>query len=309
MNLAQFLINGTPAPGGYDAETNEELVFALAPGLAALCNRWTLAVYDPADSESPLASLDAPPLTLTGATTGLKVDASTPSANITATAPASGVHSWIVRSTVDGGLNPATGKLDPNRVFERMVVLRSAGGRRKIVPTEGSQYSPRGWADAQNEDVDSGGTADPLTVFAYASVASGLFETVTVNFGEGTITNNTDGALIVDGSPVVTGALLLSDFQPSETPWSILEVMNPGSETAPWVLRWRSDLTPRLVWVQRGNLAGSSVWVLGELGGAHYVRLAIAANNNVAFGVPNPPPAGTYTLKAIDGVLTWVADS
>lgn len=215
-----------------------------------------------------------------------------------------------------------------------------------------------------------GGTADPLTVFAYASVASGLFETVTVNFGEGTITNNTDGPLIVDGSPVVTGSLLLNGYRPTEAPWSIVEVVNQGSETEPWVLRQRGDLTPALVRVDRGFAAGGTLWVRDEFGG--YRPMPMVAGHEILAGtpesftpvpqraklmltgpdippsynywpsvtagtqddqendltifyvprargdgeddptggtVPAPPPAGTYTLKAIDGVLTWVADS
>lgn len=156
MNLARFLVNGSAStPGGYDATNGQGLTFALEAS-SSLISRWTLEVYTPSDSAAPLASKSAPLLSLIGGTTGQKVDAATPAASITSTAPASGAHSYVVRSSINGGRD-ALGKPDPNLVFERMVVVRSAGGKRKIVASEGTQYEQAGWAGAQNEEVDNPG--------------------------------------------------------------------------------------------------------------------------------------------------------
>lgn len=160
-NLARFTIEGTPSsPGGYDATISQVLDFALEGGPANLVQRWTLQVFDANESGSPLASKNAPTLTLVGATSGQKVDAATPGSTITCTMPSSGVHSWLVRSIVNGGVD-ATGNANPDYVYERLVSIKTGSGIRKVIATEATAYSPRGWADAQNDLTDAG--AGPLT--------------------------------------------------------------------------------------------------------------------------------------------------
>lgn len=153
-NLARFTVNATPSTNrGFDATNGQALTFGLeAP--SSLVQRWTLEVYTPSDTNAPLASKAAPLLTLVGGTSGQKVDSVTPASSITSTAPASGYHSYVVRSTVNGGAD-ARGNPDPDLVFERIVAIRTPGGRRKIIASEGTQYAPGGWADAQNDDVDA----------------------------------------------------------------------------------------------------------------------------------------------------------
>lgn len=156
-NLARFTIEGTASsPGGYDASHGQVLNFALEGGAASVVQRWTLEVYDPADEKAPLASKGAPLMVLNGATSGQKVDAATPASEIVSDAlTLSGAHSYIVRSMVNGGKGP-DGKDHSDYVFERMVAIRShLTDQRKIVASEGTQYSPRGWADAQNDQVDA----------------------------------------------------------------------------------------------------------------------------------------------------------
>lgn len=149
-NVARFTIEGTASsPGGYDATAGQTLHYALEGGPAGVVQTWTLQVYDPADLTSPLASPSAPLMTLVGATSGQKVNASTPSSQITSVVPA-GMSSWIVRSLVNGGKN-AKGKDDPDYVFERMVVVKDISGRRKMIATEETQYGPDGWAGAVND--------------------------------------------------------------------------------------------------------------------------------------------------------------
>ena len=154
----------------------QALTFALE-ATSGLVQRWTLEVYSAADDKSPRASKSAPTLTLVGATSGQKVDAATPASNITTTAPATGYHSYIVRSTVNGGLN-AKGQPDPDLVHERLIAIRTPGGRRKIIASEGTQYGPGGWADAQNDDVDSTPGVAPVLPYidpsAYGAIGDGI---------------------------------------------------------------------------------------------------------------------------------------
>ncbi|MHB9005066.1 MAG: hypothetical protein ACYC6C_13600, partial [Coriobacteriia bacterium] len=167
-NWARFTINGTASTtGGYDALAGDALSFALEASPGLVVRKTEYWVYSAADPDSPLASKSAPELSLVGATTGQRVQAATPAAVVNTTLPALGVHSWIVRCQVNDGVDE-DGSVNPDYVFERMICVRSASGRRKIVPTEGTMYSPRGWADAQNDDVDGivipGGMSNVLYV-------------------------------------------------------------------------------------------------------------------------------------------------
>lgn len=154
MNHARFTINGNASSNrGYDTTNGAALSFALEAS-SALVRKVEYWVSDATDPEAPLASKDAPELALVGTTTGRRVIAATPATAVTTTAAAGGVHSWIVRCLVNDGVNQ-DGSVNPDFVFERMVSIRTADGRRKIIGAEGTQYSLRGWADAQNEDVEA----------------------------------------------------------------------------------------------------------------------------------------------------------
>lgn len=171
-NLARFTINATPSSSpGFDATISQVLTVALEGGPANLAQRWTLQVFSASDGESPLASKNAPSLTLVGATSGQKVDAATPGSSITTTMPGSGVHSWLVRSLINGGID-ASGKKNADYVFERVVSIKTGSGLRKVIATEQTAYSPRGWADAQNDLIDVG--AGPITAPGGAADANKL---------------------------------------------------------------------------------------------------------------------------------------
>lgn len=154
MNRAAFTISGTAsAPRGYDAANGEALVLALEAPPDPDVYKVQFFAYDAADPASPLASKGAP---------GLVFDppggvAATAGAAVTVAMPAEGVHSYLLRCLVNDGVEAATGKRRLDWIFERIVSIRSASGERKIVPGETTQYSARGWADAQNEAVDAGG--------------------------------------------------------------------------------------------------------------------------------------------------------
>jgi len=155
-NYARFKINGTASSTrGIDMGNGTSVTFTLeaVSGIERKVEYW---VYSATDEDSPLASKSAPALVLSnGVTTGHRVAAATPGGNVTTTTPGSGVHSWIVRCLVNDGVNH-DGSVNPDYVFERMISIRSSGGRRKIVASEGTQYEASGWAGAQNDDVDGG---------------------------------------------------------------------------------------------------------------------------------------------------------
>jgi hypothetical protein len=155
MNWARFTINGTASTTrGIDLTHGAAVSFALESAPGVVVHKTDFWVYSASDEAAPLASKDAPLLVLSGLTEGQRVQASTPAHSVTTVLPGSGAHSWIVRCLVNNGVN-IDGSTNPDYVFERMVCIRTAGGRRKIVGAEGTQYTVRGWADAQNDDVEA----------------------------------------------------------------------------------------------------------------------------------------------------------
>lgn len=154
-NLARFTVNSDPSVNkGIDVLNGATGTFKLETPTSEVW-KVTFSTADATDVNAPLASKDADELVLdNGSATGTSVDAATVSSEVTTTWPASGAHSYIVRCTVNNGVN-SDGSANSDYVFERMCSIRNAEGRRKIVATEGTQYSVRGWADAQNESVDA----------------------------------------------------------------------------------------------------------------------------------------------------------
>jgi hypothetical protein len=153
VNLARFTIQGSPSSArGYDTVSGASLVLQLE-ALTGVVRRVTYEVYSASDDKSPRASKGAALLTLVGSSTGQKVDAATPATAVSLNVPATGAASWVVRCLVNGGLD-RNDRPSADFVFERLVCVRSALGRRKIIATEGTQYSAGGWADNQNDDVD-----------------------------------------------------------------------------------------------------------------------------------------------------------
>jgi len=154
MADARFTIAGSPSSNrGYDAAELEELLLALETPTPDIYKA-EFSIWKPSDPRSPLASKNAPELVL-DPTDGIP---SPPSAAVLVTMP-TGVHSYLIRCVVNDGVEAATGVRVPEWTFERIVSIRSASGMRKIVPGESTQYSARGWADAQNDEVDAAAAA------------------------------------------------------------------------------------------------------------------------------------------------------
>lgn len=152
MNSARFTINGTPseAPGtgdpGYLAANSEALTIALENAEGVLA--WVATVADPLDSTSPQASKAASPLTW--AATGTPTVTVAPQGSATLTLPAAPeVSSYVIRVSA---IKPAAAD-----IYERGVYIPTADGTRKTVPAETTQFVARGWSDALNDMVDSGG--------------------------------------------------------------------------------------------------------------------------------------------------------
>ncbi len=141
MTTARFKITGSTsgltlsAARGHDAVNGETLTFQLEDSPAL-------------DVQSALFTVEqltknAPAMVISNS--GIPTP---PTGTVTASAPASGAHSYMVRCTIVTIL----GEL----IFERIISVRTSGtGIRKIVPAERDEYHPTGgWAFAQNEMVD-----------------------------------------------------------------------------------------------------------------------------------------------------------
>lgn len=163
MTDALFRINGDSSNQGFDGTNSQTLTFTLKTLPLSGVRTWELQVFDAAlfNAEAspainpPRQSTGAPELTLVGSTSAKRVAPATgPAGSITCQLPASGAHSWIVRSIVNGGKRLAPGGAtvdDPALIHERLVAVRDANNARKIVPTETRQYSNDGWTDAVNQ--------------------------------------------------------------------------------------------------------------------------------------------------------------
>jgi len=160
---ALFDVNDDGENAGYSASPGETLALRLrAPAGAATV---VFQVYSDVAEPSlgiarnpPRASKGAPLLTLEGATSGPAVSPTSVDAAVLVTLPADGVHSWIVRCIVNGGMRQVPGGpiiVDPSYVFERGIYLPSGSGTRRIVATESTQFETEGWAGAINDIADA----------------------------------------------------------------------------------------------------------------------------------------------------------
>lgn len=162
MTDALFRVDEDSGDQGFDAVNGQVLTFTLKTLPLSGVRTWELQAYD-ADSFVPTSRIDrnpprqstgAPELVLVGATSGQRVSpAAGPSGQITCELPASGSHSWILRSIINGGQRLMPGGQtvdDASLIHERLIAIRDDNGARKIVPTETTQYSDDGWTDAVN---------------------------------------------------------------------------------------------------------------------------------------------------------------
>lgn len=256
-NLARFIVEASPSSdGGYDTTPGAGLTLSLeAP--SGVVNRWTVSVYDPANSGSPLATKDAPLLTLVGATSSSEVDAATPSAAVTVAIPGDSIAaSWKVRSTVNGGVD-ANGQPNADYVFERILSVRTSTGIRKIIADESTEYSQTGVADAQNEAADIAGEPGPpgapgVGRAAVRAVQTAALPTYVRDTVAHTLTGSVNGALpntVFDGigptSTVpltATDRLLVNSLGAASIDNGIWQATNFGSAGTKWVLTRASDL-------------------------------------------------------------------
>ncbi|MFZ5896795.1 MAG: hypothetical protein ACOY0T_37410 [Myxococcota bacterium] len=179
-NRALFDVDHDGRDQGFVATPSAVHQFTLrSPGLGVFS--WQLQVYDanaydpslPILGNPPRKSKGTPDLTLIGDTSGSMVSATSVSAPISVHMPASGAHSWIVRSVVNGGMSGSPPRPDPNLIHERIVAL-VPNGRRKPIVSELRQFEDDSWAGAiadlieRGEGGGGGGTGSGIAAGAFA---------------------------------------------------------------------------------------------------------------------------------------------
>jgi hypothetical protein len=186
MVSALFDIEEDGTDRGYDAAFDDVLKLRLRQQPPIGVNTVLFQVYDPAGFDDalgiaanpPRQSKGAPNLTLVGSTSGPAVAPPTVDGEVELTLPADDAdfHSWIVRCVVNNGMRTlASGAqvVDPSLIHQRMIVIRSANGVRKIVVTETGEYEVNGWAGAVNEVDGGGGSGNaPALAFNYTFSSS-----------------------------------------------------------------------------------------------------------------------------------------
>lgn len=163
-----FDINADGGDRGYSATNSEVLTIGLRASPPVGVNSVAFQVFD-ADgfdpdlgiaANPPRASKGAPELTIVGATNGQTVSPATVDGTVQITLPSSGVHSWILRCVVNGGVRQlpnGTAVADPTLIHERGIYIPTGLSTRKIVCTEVAQFEVDGWAGALSDLADVAG--------------------------------------------------------------------------------------------------------------------------------------------------------
>jgi hypothetical protein len=294
VSTAEFLINGTPPkPRAFDGAHNQLLTFELKDDPAPDIYLTQFFVYDATNPDSPLSSISglpgspAPTLVL-NPTTGIPAS---PTGTVTTTLPATGIHTWVVRCVVNGGVEAATGRARPDWIYERIVCIRSTLGIRKEIPGESTQYTDRGWSDEQNRMVDalvaSGGTVDEIP--PGSGDWTGPIGTNVVERIHGA-TVPIAGALATGNGLYVSGVSALT--------YSALNLAGGAG--------WVAGRLPI------GNIAFGAANTLlrtNAAGNATEYALAVNANIDPAAGIFISKLAGGtngYIIQTVAGVPTWV---
>src|SRR6478609_3928942 len=251
-NRALFDVDADGHDDGFDATLGATHHFKLRATTGV--NSWLLQVFSPDGfaygipilDNAPEASKNAPLLTLVGDTTGQSVARLPVTGEITATMPATGTNSWIVRSVVNGGYTK--GHPDPSLVHERLIVTRSiVNGLRKPVVTELRQFEAEAWAgvicdlvDAANNGGLAGlpGPPGPGTMGVRLATAQALPANNRVG---NVITATANGALVVDGVAVAANNRILLKDEATAQNNGIWVVTSTGGGGSPYVLTRASD--------------------------------------------------------------------
>lgn len=162
-----FDINSDGADRGYEATASEALSLELRSTTDV--NTVSFQVYSAVGFDAdlgiaanpPRASKGAPELTLVGSSSGQTVSPATIDGAVTTTLP-TGVHSWIVRCVVNGGVRTlpnGDAVPDPSLIHERGVYIPTGLSTRKVVCTETTQFEVDGWAGALADLADVAGQA------------------------------------------------------------------------------------------------------------------------------------------------------
>lgn len=199
---SDFTINGTlQSTLGYDATHGETLTLALesAPAIDVWHVEFRVII---ASKNAPNLVVSPDPMTRTE-----------PPWEATVTAPLTGAHTYQIACVVNGGVDSA-GRSRPDYTSERIICIRSAGGLRKWLPAESTQYSARGWSDEQNDAVDAegGGSSTPSAIVVDRAILSQVLEVLSPGYIAAPNTITGTGAL--GGLPVGTTLLIIAPGRP-----------------------------------------------------------------------------------------------
>lgn len=189
---ANFKINASlQADGGFDATTSQVLTLQLeaSPGLDIQSVTYSVVSF----------SKNAPTLTFSNPSP------SPPTTAITVTMPGTAGHSWMIRAVINGGVDQ-NGEVVAEYTRARIVTIRS-NGRRKIVPSERTEYDPTfGWTEAFNESM-----GDILGPTSVADNELARFDGVTGKLLQGSSVTLSDTGQIVGKEALAGLALFIAD--------------------------------------------------------------------------------------------------
>jgi hypothetical protein len=207
MSSAEFSLDGDPfANLGFDTTAGAVITFLLTDAGFDIYS-CTVEVVQKTGS--------APDIVELGAIGGGGASPSPlPTSPLTFTMPAIGVHSYIIRCTVNGGKD-AVGTTVAAYVKERLVAIK-VGTQRKICPAETTQYdAEQGWCEAFNSLVGVPAIVTPASSTDHALVRWDGVSGVILQNSVGILTDG--GALsgltsvALGAVPATTGAIRLTD--------------------------------------------------------------------------------------------------
>lgn len=239
-STAHFKITGSSsgttlsAAGGHVATHGETLTLQLedAPALDVLAVQFSISQLT---KGAPALSLSASgvPSPVTG--------------TVTATAPGSGAHSYMVRcaATTASGL----------KIFERVIALLSANASmRKQLPAETGEFDPaQGWSSAQNDMVD----AVDAAIGSIGSAASAAVRAIAVYITNITLSGaapSTDGISPANDDKVLVTAQTLSQFN------GVWKVNTGGAWTRATELSLPEEFSGVIVGVLEGTSYKDTLW-------------------------------------------------
>ncbi len=285
MVNALFDINGDGQDQGFTGAASQALVFKLrddpAPGVSRVQFQvFDSALFDPDNgiAGNPPRSTPGAPLLLldngAGSTGQIVQTSSTTAPTAPTVLPASGVHSWLVRCIVNGGVSVgAAGTLvpDPTLIHERIVAIPNNFGTRKPITTETTQFEDDGWGQVLCDLVENEGNQQLDWKDSVRAATDGALPAYTRSGS--VITADAVGALpLIDGVDLNVGDSFLDKDNPTSPDRGVYVLDVKGDGGTAFSATRRSDYdessevtSMAAVPVSEGTVSGPSgipVWQL-----------------------------------------------